>query len=162
MHANTVATRYVYLHCFQYQGILQSHHRGHLRISTAEKKLLFVFCYYSVAGVVALVSFGLHTNASNAQQYKKVLFEYFDCEATGVNPMDSNHCNKEFFNILYYSYPILFTITILLVTFAPVVYLIFLFNWKLFKEKMLCCLRLLFINSFVRSESHSNVTGHHH
>ena len=120
----------------QYQGILRPLEKRQIRISTVEKKLLFIFIYYVLAGTVALICFGLHTNQNIVKQYKQSLTSYFDCEVSGLHPQDVNRCEKSFAEIQKHSFPLLFTIMILFVSLAPVVYLTFLFNWNLFKSKM--------------------------
>ena len=123
----------------QYQGILKplsSSIKRQIRISAVEKKLLFIFCYYIIAKMVALICFGLHTNQSIVKQYKQSLTSYFDCESSGIHPGDINRCKRKFDSIEVHSFPLLFTVMILFVSLAPVVYLTFLFNWNLFKSKM--------------------------
>ena len=60
-----------------------------LKIGTAQKKLLFVFCYYVVLSIVALTTFTVFTRDTplllNAVQ------RYFFCEQSGHN--SSNPCD---------------------------------------------------------------------
>ena len=86
--------------------------------------------------MVALVCFGLHTNKYVVKQYQQALISYFDCEASGLHPGDTNRCKHIFHSIQIHSFPLLFTMMMLFVSLAPVVYLTFLFNWNLFKSKM--------------------------
>ena len=78
---------------FQYQGVLMARKMTHLqlRISTAEKKLLFSFCYYVVVGIVAMVYFAFAT--ANAEDFINAALVLFDCEAVG-HADENDNCQE--------------------------------------------------------------------
>ena len=125
---------------FQYQGVLMARKKVQLqlRISTAEKKLLFSFCYYVVVGIVAMVYFGFAT--AGAKDFIYAAFILFDCEAVGYLSDKDNNCQDQYNRLHKYSNNWLSTVTFLLLTFAPTVSLMFVFNIKKMKEKIAMCL----------------------
>ena len=128
---------FVLLHALylpQYQGILKSH--SHSRISCAEKKLLFTFCYYVLVGIFTLI----HSNMflSNWNELSIAYNEYFYCQSTGVNPMQPHMCDDLLANIHSHSFPVLAMITSLMIGAAPIVNLLFVANFKVISTKLTC------------------------
>ena len=109
--------------CFQYQGIFRMRFsKKHMRISTAEKKLLFILSYYVVFGIVILIYFSLSSNDEDI--FLDAAETYFICEASG----NASSCSRSEFE--QYTHPILATATYLLMGLIPVFILIFTVNWS--------------------------------
>lgn len=91
-------------------------------VSTAEKKLLFVFTYYTIFVLVVLIYFALFTgeqeNLSNAAKV------YFLCEAPGHNP--ESPCPQDYEQ---FSYPGLAGATFVLLELLPIVNLVYVVPW---------------------------------
>lgn len=83
-----------------------------------------------------MIVFGLETNPQKGKMTVEVLEDYFDCMASGVDPANGTNCDKEFDMILKTNYPILLSVTLMMLAFAPVIYLVFLFNWNLLKDRV--------------------------
>ena len=114
-------------------------HKGQIRISVAEKKLLFSFCYYTVAGIIALVYFGFAT--ASADGFMNAAFAVFDCEMVGFSSNSTrSHCEKQYDELERFSNNWLSLTTFLLLTMAPTVSLLFVFNGKKMKESISLCL----------------------
>ncbi len=91
------------------------------KLTTAEKKLIFVFAYYVVFAVLTLVYYSL--TYSNLDNFLDAVTEYFKCEATGHNP--DNPCPKSYEQ---YKYPQIGATVYILMGFIPVINLVFVIN----------------------------------
>ena len=111
--------------------------RLQLRISMAEKKLLFSFCYYVVVGIIAMMYFAFAT--AGAKNFMNAALVVFDCEAVGMFSKNDN-CHKHYKELSKYSNNWLSTATFLMLSFAPAVSLLFVFNIKKMKERITMCL----------------------
>ncbi len=92
------------------------------RIGTAEKKLLVVFCYFTILCSLALTTLTLRTRFGT--DYSQSLVEYFRCELSGYNPKEP--CTKS--EIRRYSFPYIGAISFLVIGIYPVMTLIFALN----------------------------------
>ena len=102
-------------------------------ISTAEKKLLVVLCYYILFGVTALITFALYT--ARRDTLIATTIQYFTCEATGHVP---GKCDRALFqqhDDIWW----LFCVVYILLGLIPTVNLIFVVNFGVIQEKVLAC-----------------------
>ncbi len=97
-----------------------------MRMSTAEKKILIVFCYYILLGVIALTAFTLSVkdNEIVAHEYET----YFLCESKGIDPNNPDECDRSGFE--QYQTTGLTVCGYILVGIFPAVNLIFVVNIK--------------------------------
>ena len=107
----------------QYQGVIKNNMKVQLRLNSAEKKILFVLWYYVILGAVGLVSGSLISG--NAKNLKLVEEEYFQCQLLGDNTALSHQCHTYYKQIDHYTYAWSFAATHLLLSFFPVVNLVF-------------------------------------
>lgn len=116
----------------QYQGILKTTcPNSQHRISMTEKKLLCSFCNYTIVGVVALLYFGLGT--AFGDDFVLAAFTVFLCQASG---WAESNCKEQMDKLREYSNNWLSTITFTLLTFAPVVSFLFIFNCRQVKKTL--------------------------
>lgn len=122
----------------QQQGIFRvkvTENKPLFALSVAEKKLLFVFLYYTVFASIILAYFGV----SNGDQtnFIQATAIYFACELGGHDP--ENPCPK---NYEQYTYPGLAATSYMLMGFIPAVNLIFVVHFhKLQQTLSRCCKR---------------------
>ena len=93
------------------------------KFGTAEKKLLVVFCYFIILSSIALTTLTVITR--NFSNFEKNIQKYFLCEQGGNDP--NKPCSHEYRR---QSYPVLTTLSIVLVGLESVVNLIFAINLK--------------------------------
>ena len=101
-----------------------------LNVSTAEKKLVIVFCYYIFLQVIAFVTFSVTQQVSDTLQTE--LFSYFICEQNGNDP--SNPCSRSGFEGLIN--PVIILLSYVLAMFAPAVNFVFVVDYKETKQKL--------------------------
>lgn len=101
-----------------------------MRMSTPEKKILIISCYYVLLGVVALTAFTqtLKDNEALTREYEK----YFLCESKGIDPDDTEACDRSDFE--QYQTPGLTASAYFLLGFFPVANLIYAVNVKELKQ----------------------------
>lgn len=124
-------------------------------LSVAEKKLLFVFLYYTIFASIILAYFGV----ANGDQtnFIRATAIYFTCEAGGHDP--ENPCPK---NYEQYTYPGLAATSYMLMGFIPAVNLIFVVHFHKLQQALLRCYKRHLLR---RSSTHfdhpdgSHVTG---
>lgn len=92
------------------------------KISTAERKILIVLCYYVFVAVFSLIAFTIATRNNTAQT--RELTKYFLCEQS--NP--STPCDRGSYERL--AYPEITTISYVLLGLFPVVNLVYVTNFK--------------------------------
>ncbi len=121
--------------CFlQTQGLFRSNQllsKNSFYVSTAEKKLLIVFCYYIFLQVVGFVTFSLSEQASDSLQTE--LFSYFLCEQSGHDPDDP--CSRSGFEDLVN--PGVTILSIFMAMFAPFVNFVFVVDYRELKQKLM-------------------------
>ena len=106
--------------------------KGKQQMSTAEKKLLIVFCYYVLVGTINLINFSLST--SRETRKAEAIAQHFACEATGYVP---GNCDRALFQ-QYDDYWWLSCIAYILLGFVPTVNLVFAINFQ--KKLINCCI----------------------
>ena len=131
------------------------------KIGTAERKILIGFCYYVLAAIISLIAFTISTR--NGDQYANEVLKYFLCERS--NP--SEPCSRDGYEAL--SYPVLTSLSYILLGLFPVINLTYVINFQELKEKSsdwVICLRLRkgqqtqdTIASFVSDGPSSTSTG---
>ena len=67
--------------------------RSPLLIETAEKKILIIFCYYVILGVIALTTFTLTTK--DGPRVSDEIIAYFTCERLGTENCDSQRSSYQ-------------------------------------------------------------------
>ena len=102
-----------------------------LTISTAERKLLMVFCYYVLLDVLALMAFTITTR--NIEQFEAAVTNYWQCELTGVDP--ENSCDALIASYREFSNPVLASFAFVILGSSPAVNLIFAVNINELKQK---------------------------
>lgn len=105
--------------------------QSQFKISTAERKILIVFCYYVLTTVISLVALTLATRTGEI--VIQHITEYFVCELD--HP--SKPCSRKFEEFLY---PYLTATSFVLMGFFPFMILIFLTNFREMKERVVKCL----------------------
>ena len=114
----------------QQHGLLRVKKSKHpLQISTSERKILIVLCYYILLSVVALT--GVTIPLRNAQLLTVALIEYWQCEAAGVDPL----CNRPRTSFEEQTNPGIITVSYMLLWIFPAVNLIFAVNVSELKQK---------------------------
>ena len=106
----------------QIQGVFRGKKKGNVLVSTAEKKLLIVLCYYILFGIVSMV-FSSLTSSNISHQLFQAIATHFTCEALGYTP---GKCDRGLFE--QYSITWLFSLTLVLLALIPVVSLVFVLN----------------------------------
>ena len=101
------------------------------KIGTAERKILIVFCYYVVLGVIALTAFTITTR--NGTQFADAVADYWRCEIAGVDP--ENSCDGLRTSFQQLSYPGLTSASYILLGIFPAINLIFAVNVTEIKQK---------------------------
>ena len=102
-----------------------------LTISTAERKLLIVFCYYVLLDVLALMAFTITTR--NIEQFEAAVTNYWQCELTGVDP--ESPCDALIASYREFSNPVLSSFGFVILGSSPAVNLIFAINFSELKQK---------------------------
>ena len=110
----------------QHQGIFRTKKKSSLGISTAEKKILFVLCYYVIFTVIMLVYFGLLT--ADTDSFVEALERYLRCQALGHLPNQTSQCDPKEYQ--QYIYPGLAATTYFLLGFITTANLTFVINWS--------------------------------
>lgn len=100
-----------------------------IHVSTAEKKLLIVFTYYTFFYVIALVAFSLAKQITETLQTE--LISYFVCEQNGHDP--SAPCDRSGFENLFNQGILL--LSYILVFLAPAVNFVFVVDYQELKQK---------------------------
>ena len=98
-----------------------------LKLTTAEKKLILVFAYYIVFGVLALVLFSV--TFRDLDEFRDSVTDYFVCEAFGEDP--DNPCPRDYEDFRHRD---LESAVYLLMGFIPVVSLVFIINIESVKK----------------------------
>ena len=96
--------------------------RSPLQMETAEKKILIIFCYYVILGVIALTTFTLGTK--NGQRVAEEIGLYFTCESLGTE----TNCDSERSSYQALLYPALNCLSYVLLGIFPAINLIFAVN----------------------------------
>ena len=112
----------------QIQGVFRRKEKGKVVVSTAEKKLLIVLCYYILFGIVSMV-FSSLTSSNISRQLFEAIVNHFTCEALGYTP---GKCDRGLFQ--QYSITWLFSLTLVLLALIPVVSLLFVLNTEDIKK----------------------------
>ena len=116
----------------QHHGLLRKKRSKQLlTISTAERKILLVFCYYVLLDVLALMAFTITTR--NIEQFEAAVTNYWQCELTGVDP--ENPCDALRASYREFSNPVLSSIAFVILGTSPAVNLIFAINFSELKQK---------------------------
>ena len=100
-----------------------------LQISTSERKILIVLCYYILLSVVALT--GVTIPLRNSELLANALTEYWQCETAGVDPL----CNRLRASFEEQTNPGIITVSYVLLWIFPAVNLIFAVNISELKQK---------------------------
>ena len=117
----------------QTQGLFHSNQlktKHSFSVSTAEKKLLIVFCYYIFLQVIAFVTFSLSEQAADTLQTE--LVSYFLCEENGHNP--DSPCSRAGFEDLIN--PVVTILSFILALLAPFVNFVFVIDYQEVKQKL--------------------------
>jgi len=134
----------------QQQGLFRAKLSKHpFKIGAAERKILIIFCYYVLLGVIALTTFTIFTR--NSTQFSGAVAEYWLCESTGVNPENSCDRLRESFQQL--SFPGLSAVSYILLGIFPAVNLIFAVNFREIKQKFRTWCPAIIYSSEERSTS---------
>ena len=110
----------------QHQGIFRTKKKSSLGISTAEKKIFFVLCYYVIFAVIMLVYFGFFT--ADTDLFIEALETYFHCQALGHLPNQTSQCDPKEYQ--QYIYPELAATTYFLMGFITTANLTFVIKWS--------------------------------
>ena len=113
----------------QQQGFIQLRKSGKIVVTTAEKKLLFVVCYFGIFGIILLTA--IANQLAEVEIFNKALEMYFFCELQGL----PNECHRR--SIERYSK---FELNLLLVITAvslPVTQMLYIVNFKQMKGWMI-------------------------
>lgn len=111
----------------QQQGLFKTtQSKSPFKLSTAEKKLLIVFCYYILLGAFALHTFVLSTR--NAKRRVDKFSDHFKCEASGSGA----DCSKS--ELVTFTFPWHSIISNMLFGLFPAVNLIFVTNIQELKQ----------------------------
>ena len=121
------------------------------KIDTAERKILIIFCYYVILGVIVLITFSFATR--NDGRLLEELTGYFTCELPGIDPQ--NPCDRSRYQSLLN--PELNCFSYVLLGIFPVVNLIFAVNVEEIKQWCACARQFRTIST--SKESSSNGTG---
>ena len=120
-------------------------------ISTAEKKLLAVLCYYILFGITALVSFAFYL--AQKETLTATTIQYFTCEATGHVPGKCDRGLFEQHDDIWW----LICISFILLGFIPTVNLIFVVNFGEVRGRLLaCCPHCMSKQKFTSNDIASN------
>ena len=127
------------------------------KIGAAERKILIIFCYYVLLGVIALTSFTVATR--NGTLFANAVADYWRCEIAGVDPENSCDRLRDSFEEL--TYPGLTSISYILLGIFPAVNLIFAVNIKELKQKFntWCGRSAIFYPSEYERSTVSNATA---
>eukprot|EP00731_Ephydatia_muelleri_P010669 Em0005g1255a len=111
------------------QHIIQREQRSKspIRLGTAEKKVLIVFIYYVLLGIIALAAFGINVRTGNA--FAIALVAYFACESTMPGNCEASR-NKALNN----TFPGLTDTAYILLALFPLVNLVYAFNFNELKD----------------------------
>ena len=101
------------------------------KVGAAERKILIIFCYYVLLGVIALTTFTLTTR--NGALAADAVADYWQCEIAGVDP--ENPCDRLRDSFEALTYPRLTSISYFLLGIFPAVNLIFVVNIAEIKQK---------------------------
>ena len=115
----------LFLH-LKHQGIFRTKKQS-LPLTVAERKILFVLCYYALFGVISLIYFGITSLEQN--NFIAALLEYFECNVFGENT-ECKPCFQD------YTYPAIKSVCYLVMSCIPLANLVFVINWK--KAGLLC------------------------
>ena len=116
----------------QQHGLFKTKSSQHpFKISIAERKVLIVLCYFVLLVVVSLTA--LAVTIRNSGKFATTLVEYWQCEATGVDPGKQSDRLYALFEEL--GPPALIGISNLLYLILPLVNLIFVINVTELKQK---------------------------
>ena len=105
------------------------------KISTAERKILIIFCYYVLVVEIALIAFTASTR--NVVQVAAAVADYWRCELTGVDP--ENPCDELRASLEGHQFPILTLFGHIFLWISPAVNLIFVVNISELKQKFKTC-----------------------
>ena len=118
----------------QQHGLLRVKMSKHpLQISTSERKILIVLCYYILLSVVALT--GVTIPLRNSELLANALTEYWQCETAGVDSL----CNRLRASFEEQTNPGIITVSYVLLWIFPAVNLIFAVNISELKQKFKTC-----------------------
>ena len=101
------------------------------KIDTAEKKILIIFCYYVILGVITLTTFTLATK--NGQRFGEEITLYFTCESLGAE-MNCDSQRSAYQALLN---PALNCLSYILLGIFPAINLLFAVNTE--ELKQWCC-----------------------
>lgn len=136
----------------QHGLFVNKYSKSPLKIGTAERKLLIVFCYYVLLAVIALTAFTLSTK--NLSQSVKFILKHFDCERDGHNT--SNPCSRSEFEEL--NNAALTTFSYILLGLFPIVNLVYAVNIQ--ELKVYCqCFRKKATSKFSNSNDVSTLNS---
>ena len=105
--------------------------RSPFQIETAEKKILIIFCYDVILGVIVLTTFTLATK--NEQRFREEITLYFTCESLGTEM----NCASQRSSYQALLYPALNCLSFVLLGIFPAINLIFAVNTE--ELKQWCC-----------------------
>ena len=121
--------------------------RSPFKIDTAERKILIIFCYYVILGVIVLITFSFATR--NDDRLLEEITGYFTCELPGIDPQ--NPCDRSRYQSLLN--PELNCISYILLGLFPVVNLIFAVNAEEIKQWCACARNFSLISTSRESPS---------
>ena len=110
------------------QRVQQS--KNHAPLGSVEKKILIVFCYYLLLGIMSLASIQL--NATTNKSLVKSIALYFGCESTA-----QQNCDTYRTDALKFTYHEVTDAAYVLVALFPLMNLVYAFNFG--KWTNLCC-----------------------
>lgn len=111
----------------QQHGLFRVRHSGKnvINIGSAERKVLFVFCYYAILAIITLVTQSLVLR--NREAFSDELLKYFSCELEQDSP-----CSRQEFERL--TYPVLIALSYAFLTLFPLINFLFVVNIRETKE----------------------------
>lgn len=103
------------------------------KLGVPEKKILVTLFYYVLMTVFALSRYTVEVRDS--ERFKSKLTAFFSCELSGYDPK----CDQYRDDFRELRYPILSTLSLVLITLFPAVHLVYAVNIRELKEKLHSC-----------------------
>ena len=137
---------------FSHLSIIPQHHgflhkrdvNNHNKISTAQRKILIVFVYYILLGVIALTAFTIATREER-NSLPQLILRYFFCERHGVN----SSCDRSTFE--QRGRPELIAFSYLLIGLFPAINMLYVISIREASR----CFRKKVLGHMVTSSMHS-------
>ena len=103
------------------------------KLGTPEKKILVTLFYYVVLAAFALSRYTVEVRDS--ERFENKLTEFFSCELRGYDPK----CNQYRDDFRELRYPILSTLSLVLITLCPAINLVYAVNIQELNKKFQSC-----------------------